>query len=178
MTELSEASKRWHSWWDGVVAAANATPEGIAFTKGNFQLTHTGGGCTAWEREVGDTGWRVLITDSEGLGHKLEANAAEDETIPDYWLIGGQHDDDETGTECLKAATAEEALAAADRVHAELAFTAAIGKNGATEDELAERLGVPGEEVRATLLRANEKNPKRIFYVYEARGRIWYKGAN
>ena len=117
--DIKEASRRWHTWWEGVVAVANATPEGVAFTNDNFQLTHTGGGCTAWERDVDDTGWRILITDSEGLGHKLEATDANG-VAPDYWLVGGQHDDHDTGTECVKCATVEEALAAADRLHEQL----------------------------------------------------------
>jgi hypothetical protein len=75
-------SLNWRAWWEGVVAAANATPEGQALTASNFALEHTGGGCTAWERPVDSTGWTIMITDSEGLGHALEGDHAYVEASP------------------------------------------------------------------------------------------------
>jgi len=112
-------SYNWHAWWDDVVAKANATPEGQVFTASNFTLEHTGGGCTAWERPVDNTGWRVLITDSEGLGHSLEGKHAYDPDREDCWLIGAHNDDgDSFRDECDEALTAEEALVAADNLHA------------------------------------------------------------
>lgn len=110
--DLAAVRADWHKWWNGVVAEANASPDGQQLAAAGFALAHTGGGCTAWERPVGETGWRIVITDSEGLGHKLDATAADDPTKPDYWLVGAQ-DEDGSGKECVKAATVAEALAAA-----------------------------------------------------------------
>lgn len=119
MTEMSERALNWHKWWDGVVATANATPEGIAFIAAGFQLQHTGGGCTAWQREVGD--WVILITDSEGLGHRLDAHAIDDENKPDYWLVGAAPlEGDGDGTQCVNAATVEAAVEAAAKLEATL----------------------------------------------------------
>lgn len=112
-------SDNWHNWWAGVVASANATPEGQLFNAAGFRLEHTGGGCTAWEREVGETGWRILITDSEGLGHSLEGDHCYRPGEPDCWLIGAASDDGD-GSDCEEAATAERALEIADAIQRRL----------------------------------------------------------
>jgi hypothetical protein len=113
--ETAVTANFW-DWFNGVTATALATEEGKAFAAAGFALAHTGGGCTAWERPVGSTGWRVLITDSEGLGHKLEGESVYDPGEPDHWLVGAQNNDGD-GPDCVKAATVAEALAAADRLH-------------------------------------------------------------
>ncbi|MER8619214.1 hypothetical protein NKG99_20645 [Mesorhizobium sp. M1409] len=112
---ITSAAERWRIWWTGVVAVADGTPEGQAFNAGGFHLEHTGGGCTAWERPVDGTGWRILITDSEGLGHTLEGDHSFRPGKPDCWLIGAQSDDDD-GTDCEEADSVEQALEIADAI--------------------------------------------------------------
>jgi hypothetical protein len=90
-----------------------ATPEGQQFTDDNFSFCHTGGGCTAWEREIDDTGCRVWITDSSGTHAML--TVADDGGI-DYWLIGA-HGYDGGFSACRKADTIEQALDIADEIH-------------------------------------------------------------
>lgn len=117
--ELTAQAERWLIWWKGVVAEASATPEGQTFNAASFHLEHTGGGCTAWERPVDGTPWRILITDSEGLGHTLEGEHCYRPGSPDCWLIGAQNDDGD-GTECEEADTAERALEIADALQQRL----------------------------------------------------------
>lgn len=108
-------------WWAGVVASAAATPEGQKFMAAGFRLEHTGGGCTAWEREVGQTGWRILITDSEGLGHALEGEHSFRPGEPDCWLIGAASDEGD-GSDCEEAKTPEQALEIADAIQRRLSL--------------------------------------------------------
>jgi hypothetical protein len=129
-TDLDESkarAARWQVWWKGVVDTANATPEGQIFNASNFHVEHTGGGCTAWERPVDDTGWTILITDSEGLGHSLEGDHCYRPGFADCWLIGA-HDNDGEGTECEEADTAERAIEIANELHERLKAQVAMTK--------------------------------------------------
>jgi len=90
--------------------AALATPEGKAFSANNFDFAHTGGGCTAWRREIDDTGCHILITDSGGTDAKLST------TEPDCWLIGA-HGYDGGFSDVREARTVEQAIAIANELH-------------------------------------------------------------
>lgn len=87
-------------------SAALATEDGKAFTAAGFTFWHTGGGCTAWQRDVGSSGWYLLITDSSGCDAML------DPMQEDHWLVGA-HGPDGEFSECEYAQTAAEAIAAA-----------------------------------------------------------------
>lgn len=96
--------------FDNHAKAALATDEGKAFADSNFSFSHTGGGCTAWERDIDDTGCFIWITDCSGTSTALST------TEPDCWIIGA-HGGDGGWSACREAKTVEEALAIADEVH-------------------------------------------------------------
>jgi hypothetical protein len=57
-------------WFDEVKAKASATEYGAAMVAAGFELGHTGGGCTAWEKQIGG-GWFILVTNDDA-SHELE----------------------------------------------------------------------------------------------------------
>jgi hypothetical protein len=95
-----------------MAAAAELTDTGKLFADSNFHVGHNGGGTSAWERQVGETGWKVLMTDIGGCDH-----VSEDGT----WIVGAHNDNGDYVDRCVEAATVAEALAAAD------AFDLALG---------------------------------------------------
>lgn len=102
----------FHEWLNAETAKALASEEGKAFVAAGFEFTHTGGGCTAWEKQFAD-GRRIMITDSEGLGHTLGPSDANDPSKPDHWMIGFYlNEEDDSGT-IMEAPTHGEAVAAA-----------------------------------------------------------------
>lgn len=100
-------------WFDALVADADLTDDGKLFKVAGFELEHTGGGCTAWRRDVGNGGY-ILITDSGGTDHRLGEAYAADPSLPDCWLVG-LHRDDES-SDGVEAATVAEAITEAQRI--------------------------------------------------------------
>lgn len=98
--------------FDKNAKAALATPDGAEFADSNFSFSHTGGGCHAFQRDIDDTGWTVVITDSEGVGALIDP-AIEG----DFYMVGLQHDDGAFVNPTEEAKTAEDAIAIADRYH-------------------------------------------------------------
>lgn len=88
-----------------MAAAAEQTETGKLFAASNFHVGHNGGGCTAWERPVDETGWKVLITDSEGFSHESEDGK---------WIVGAHHESGEFVERCVEADSIAAAIAAAD----------------------------------------------------------------
>lgn len=109
---MNDAKLSFWEWFDATVETAKATPEGAAFAAAGFELAHTGGGCTAWQRAIAGTDWVVSITDSEGLGHKVDPD--------ENWLVGACQTEGEGDTPCYDAATPAEALNLADELVATL----------------------------------------------------------
>jgi hypothetical protein len=57
-------------WFDGVTARAAQTPVGAFMASHGYTVTHTGGGCLAWEKTSGN--WSVWICENDaGLGDEL-----------------------------------------------------------------------------------------------------------
>lgn len=99
------ASKRT---WAEMEAASLATEEGRAFAAIGFEVWMSGGGCTAWFKQLPADKY-MLITDSSGSDHHLNADGYDGK--PDYWIVG-IHFDGSDG-EYLESATHDEAVAAA-----------------------------------------------------------------
>lgn len=101
----------WWQWFDNLALDAAETEDGKAFVAAGFSLYHTGGGCTAWSREIPDTGGcEILITNGDS-GH------LRDDPDDDYW-VGGYNADGE-GFEDLSGdgfKTAALAIANADEI--------------------------------------------------------------
>lgn len=95
--------------WEMFEAEQNATGYGKAFIAAGFALNMTGGGCTAWEKELAN-GLRLSITDSEGVDCKLSDANANDPDKPDEWMIGLYTSEDCSGF-YMNAATAGDAIA-------------------------------------------------------------------
>lgn len=104
---------RFFEWFDTLVVEAAQSDDGKLFMAAGFVLHHTGGGCTAWRRDIG-TGSSILITDSGGTDHRLAASYAIDPGRRDCWLIGIHHDDE--SSDGVEAATVAEAIATAQRL--------------------------------------------------------------
>lgn len=101
-------------WFDGLVAEAERTDDGLLFKAAGFKLEYTGGGCTAWRRSAVD-GYFILITDSTGAHHRLGDCHAADFSRPDLWWIG-LHLDDGDHLEGSEVATVSEAIASAQEL--------------------------------------------------------------
>jgi hypothetical protein len=102
------------AWFDKRESEANATDDGKRFTAAGFELHHTGGGCTAWLRQIPDSEWHLLVTAGDGCSHELATD------IPDCWLIGA-HSRDGAWTACREGATVDDALRHADEMQALIA---------------------------------------------------------
>jgi len=100
-------------WFDALTAEADRTDDGKRFKAAGFALEHTGGGCTAWRRDIGN-GASILITDSTGTDHRLGDAYATDSGRPDCWLVG-LHTDDQA-SDGVEAATVAGAIAQAQRI--------------------------------------------------------------
>lgn len=101
----------WWQWFDNLALDAAESEDGKAFVAAGFSLYHTGGGCTAWQREIPDTGGcEVLITNGNS-GHLRE------DPDDDYWIGGynadGEGIEDVSGDACKTAALA---IANADEI--------------------------------------------------------------
>ena len=97
-----------------------ATADGAALKAAGFEFSHTGGGCTAFQREIvgyqGFEGWEVWVTDSGGT------DAIRSYDVPDCYVIGVHGPD---GEHCAlesyrQVQTAAEAVVAADAIVADL----------------------------------------------------------
>lgn len=104
---------RFFEWFDALSAEAEHTEDGKLFIAAGFTLEHTGGGCTAWRRDIGQRGF-ILITDSAGTDHRLGNTYAADACRPDCWLVG-LHRDDES-SDGIEATTAAEAIMMAQHI--------------------------------------------------------------
>jgi hypothetical protein len=75
MTEGNRSAKSdFWKWFDKVSAEAAQSEVGKLMTAAGFTVTHTGGGCLAWERTLGGSAATyVWVTDDDsGLGEKAE----------------------------------------------------------------------------------------------------------
>lgn len=87
-----------------------------SFKEAGFTIADTGGGATAWFKDIGDNGAHILITDSGGLSHEL-ANGDDSYIVGVHWDLPNG---DAAWSDCLDAKTDSEALEAAKVI--ELAF--------------------------------------------------------
>lgn len=84
---MTKPASKFFAWFDGVNAAAVASPIGQLLTPLGYTVGHTGGGCLAWQKKDEATGWCIMICDEEnGLGTDIAKDAAE-------FLVGLHHDD-------------------------------------------------------------------------------------
>lgn len=100
----------FYAWFDGMRAAARASDDGKVFAASNFDIAHTGGSCTAWSRDIDDTGWCVIITCSEGCSHELY-------DADDCWFVGVASNVEGDFINGEEAQSIEDALVMADKLH-------------------------------------------------------------
>lgn len=117
---------KFTEWFDALVLEAECTEDGRLFKAAGFELEPTGGGCTAWRRDVAD-GCYILVTDSGGTDHRLGESYAADPGRADCWLIG-LHRDDGDHSDGLEAGTVTEAIEAAERLDAAARRFSAYGE--------------------------------------------------
>lgn len=111
-------ASKFRQWFDSEKAKALATTDGKAFAANNFEFHHNGGGLTAWMRQIDDTGFYILITNSEGCSHDLCGSHISDETKPDCYLVG-VHNENGDDLPCEEAKDVAAAIAVANRMHSE-----------------------------------------------------------
>jgi hypothetical protein len=88
MSEYSSPeAKRWFDWFDTICAKAKASPVGKILTARGFAISHTGGGCLAWEKSTATH--YAWITGEDGVS--LEDDATDPSTIE---FIVGLYDQD------------------------------------------------------------------------------------
>jgi hypothetical protein len=68
-------------WFDTKVATAKASPVGKIMTAQGWEISHTGGGCLAWEKTT-DNAYVWICDQDQGLGD----DASDPETVD--WLVG------------------------------------------------------------------------------------------
>ena len=95
-----------------------------AFQEAGFEHWHTGGGCTAWRKELPD-GRYLMITDSSGCDATLGECHESHRDKPDAWMVGIHNDSD--CLDCREAADAKAALAACAGLEPIGAGTSPIG---------------------------------------------------
>jgi len=107
-------TSRFWKWFDATRDAAIATEDGRKFHAAGFDLTHTGGGCTAWQRAIDGTDWLIWIATSEA-GHEL--NPADIEAGDDFgaWIV---HKEDSPHSLAKRSNTVEGILSIADEMAA------------------------------------------------------------
>ena len=98
------------TWFDAASKAAAETPHGQEFVAAGFEFYHTGGGCTAWRKDIAG-GRHVLITDDDG-----SAGSYADGSCPDSWLVGWHDDESGDYGESVECKTPVEAIAAATAI--------------------------------------------------------------
>jgi hypothetical protein len=107
-------TSRFWAWFDATRNAAIQTDDGRKFHAAGFDLTHTGGGCTAWERAIPGTDWLIWIATSEA-GHEL--TPADIEAGDDFgaWIV---HKEESHHSRAQNANTVEGVLKIADEMAA------------------------------------------------------------
>lgn len=105
-------TSRFWAWFNATRDAAIATDDGRKFHAAGFDLTHTGGGCTAWERRIDGTPWTIWIATGDA-GHTL---TAEDIAAGDNWGAWIIHDTDGHHSNALNSETVEGILQIADNM--------------------------------------------------------------
>jgi hypothetical protein len=81
----SPEAERWFKWFDSACAEAKKSPVGKFLTRRHWEVTHTGGGCMAWEQVAPDGEFYVWITDDDaGLGEDRKDLKAS-------WCVGLYH---------------------------------------------------------------------------------------
>lgn len=104
-------SKFW-AWFDATNARALETDDGKEFAAAGFKLDHTGGGCTAWRRDIEATGWAIVIT-TDDSGHGL---TAEDVANGGHYVVFVQHNEDDAYSASEAEGTAFEAVCRANKM--------------------------------------------------------------
>jgi hypothetical protein len=109
---MADISK-WWIWFDGLRDAAIETDNGKRLHAAGFDLTHTGGGCTAWERAIVGTEYVLWITDGNS-GHELTQEAID--YYGDSWLLGAHHLMEGYYTDCLMTCSVDVLIRMADQL--------------------------------------------------------------
>lgn len=90
-------------WFDATREAALATETGKRMALDGFGLTHTGGGCTAWQKEIAGTEFFILI--SSESGHEIEL--ADPDAV---WAVMVEHKENGNYTNCKESRSTETIL--------------------------------------------------------------------
>jgi hypothetical protein len=96
----------YSSWLQKIRDDAQVTISGQCFLEAGFQVVTTGGSCTAWSKPL-ETGCCILVTDCDGLDHRLSEDNA-------TWLVGIYGNDELDELEPVEAQSVEEVI---ERAH-------------------------------------------------------------
>lgn len=82
---------RFFAWFDGVTAEADKTPAGQFMAGHGYTITHTGGGCLAWEKRLPGTDFAIWICDGDaGLG--IEEHGDKFQVATDFGCMLTHHE--------------------------------------------------------------------------------------
>lgn len=86
-TYSSAEAKRFSDWLDNITDKANTSPVGVAAQAAGFSVLHTGGGCLAWSKTVGENEAWITHDDNE-LGSDVSDPANAEFVVGLYSLDG------------------------------------------------------------------------------------------
>ena len=108
---MADTSKFW-AWFDATRDAAIVTEDGKVFHAAGFDLTHTGGGCTAWQRAIDGTPWLIWIA-TDDAGHSLSRDELE---AGGSWFTWVMHSEDSSVSQAIESTSAYAAALIGDNM--------------------------------------------------------------
>lgn len=90
-------------WFDATRAAAMETETGKRMALDGFELTHTGGGCTAWEKPIKGTDYSLFIASESS--HEIDL--ADPDAV---WAVMVEHNKTGDYSECKESRSTETIL--------------------------------------------------------------------
>lgn len=108
----AKTEDKFWKWFDRVEALALETDDGKEFAAAGFKLHHTGGGCTAWRREIPETAWSVIIV-TDDAGHLV---TPEDIANGGHYVVFVEHNEECSYSASQDEGTAFEAICRANKM--------------------------------------------------------------
>lgn len=84
--DAQDHARRFFAWLDKVETNAAATDVGKLMKAAGFEIAHTGGGCLAWEKQLG-TSFLWVCDEGNGLGDVLDELYLVGHYTPDAEII-------------------------------------------------------------------------------------------
>ena len=91
MIDFEKSTARFFDWLENVHDKAPQSPVGKIMTANNYSISHTGGGCLAWELTIDDSHYLWICDLGNGLG----------DSVDEHYLVGCYNaDGDFDNAEC------------------------------------------------------------------------------